>query len=91
MLTALSFTALADQHQDDEAGLFLMRVEWWLDGFDLLAFRSEFETVAADLQMQWQLQVTSDVPRVAIFVQGRCIVGQCPYVWRVHDPLEPRG
>ena len=83
--------AHADQHQDDEAGLFLMRVEWWLDGFDLLAFRSEFETVAADLQMQWQLQVTSDVPRVAIFVQGRCIVGQCPYVWRVHDPLEPRG
>jgi len=38
LLTALSFTALADQHQDDEAGLFFMRVEWWLDGFDLPAF-----------------------------------------------------
>ena len=60
--------AHADQHQDDEAGLFFMRVEWWLDGFDLRAFRAEFESVAADLQMQWQLKVMSEVPRVAVFV-----------------------
>src|ERR1017187_3265674 len=60
--------AHADQHQDDEAGLFFMRVEWWLDGFDLRAFRAEFESVAADLQMQWQLKVMSEVPRVALFV-----------------------
>ena len=86
LLTALSFTVLADQHQDDEAGLFFMRVEWWPDGFDLPAFRNEFETVAADLQIQWQLKVMSEVPRVAIFVQGRRFVGQCPYVWRVHAP-----
>jgi formyltetrahydrofolate deformylase len=45
-----------------------MRVEWWLDGFDLRAFRAEFEAVAADLQMQWQLKVMSEVPRVAVFV-----------------------
>src|ERR1019366_2032734 len=31
----------ADQHQDHEAGLFFMRVEWALDGFDLSAFRAE--------------------------------------------------
>jgi formyltetrahydrofolate deformylase len=68
--------AHADQHQDDEAGLFFMRVEWWLDGFDLHAFRAEFEAVAADLQMQWQLKVMSDVPRVAIFVSQHlhCLV-----------------
>ena len=60
--------AHADQHQDDEAGLFFMRVEWWLDGFDLRAFRAEFEAVAAGLQMQWQLKVMSEVPRVAVFV-----------------------
>ena len=29
----------ADQHQDHEAGLFFMRVEWALDGFDLNAFK----------------------------------------------------
>ena len=45
-----------------------MRVEWWLDGFDLRAFRAEFEAVAADLQMQWQLKVMSEFPRVAVFV-----------------------
>jgi len=68
--------AHADQHQDDEAGLFFMRVEWWLDGFDLHAFRAEFEQVAADLQMQWQLKVMSDVPRVALFVSQHlhCLV-----------------
>lgn len=58
----------ADQHQDHEAGLFFMRVEWALDGFDLSGFRTEFQPTAAELQMQWQLKFMSEVPRVAIFV-----------------------
>jgi formyltetrahydrofolate deformylase len=58
----------ADQHQDNEAGLFFMRVEWALEGFDLSAFQSEFQTAAAELHMQWQLKLMSDVPRMAIFV-----------------------
>jgi formyltetrahydrofolate deformylase len=58
----------ADQHQDREAGLFFMRVEWTLDGFDLMAFRSEFSNTAAELQMHWQLHTTSVPPKVAIFV-----------------------
>lgn len=58
----------ADQHQDHEAGLFFMRVEWMLEGFDLGTFRTEFEAMAAEFQMQWQLTSMSDVPRVAIFV-----------------------
>src|ERR1039457_5741150 len=33
----------ANQHQDPEAELFLMRVEWDLAAFDLLTFREEFE------------------------------------------------
>ena len=66
----------ADQHQDGEAGLFFMRVEWTLDGFDLPAFRTEFQPLAAELHMQWQLQVMSEVPRVAIFVSQHlhCLV-----------------
>ena len=66
----------ADQHQDDEAGLFFMRVEWVLDHFDLSAFRSEFSTLATELQMQWQLKVMSEVPRVAVFVSQylHCLV-----------------
>jgi len=66
----------ADQHQDAEAGLFFMRVEWMLNGFDLSAFRAEFESLAAELRMQWQLKVMSDVPRVAVFVSQylHCLV-----------------
>jgi formyltetrahydrofolate deformylase len=58
----------ADQHQDHDAGLFFMRVEWSLDGFDVPAFRSKFQTMAAELQMEWRLHVMSEPQRVAIFV-----------------------
>src|ERR1700687_3271940 len=66
----------ADQHQDHEAALFFMRVEWSLEGFDLTAFRAEFQTTASELQMRWSLQLMSDVPRVAIFVSQHlhCLV-----------------
>ena len=66
----------ADQHQDHEAGLFFMRVEWTLEGFDLSAFRAEFQNTAAELQMQWHLKLMSDVPRIAIFVSQylHCLV-----------------
>src|SRR5215471_18772143 len=39
----------ADQHQDREAGLFFMRVEWMLPEFDLDAFRQEFQSTAGEL------------------------------------------
>lgn len=66
----------ADQHQDREGGLFFMRVEWTLDGFDLSAFQVEFQATAAELQMQWQLKLMSDVPRIAVFVSRslHCLV-----------------
>jgi formyltetrahydrofolate deformylase len=58
----------ADQHQDREAGLFFMRVEWALEGFDLIGFRAEFQTTAAELGMQWQLTPMTEAPQIAIFV-----------------------
>ena len=58
----------ADQHQDHEAGLFFMRVEWTLQEFNLGAFREEFQTTAAELQMQWRLNLMSEPLRMAIFV-----------------------
>jgi formyltetrahydrofolate deformylase len=66
----------ADQHQDQEAGLFFMRVEWTLEGFDQIAFQAEFQNTAADLQMRWRLNLMSEVPRVAIFVSQHlhCLV-----------------
>src|SRR5262249_58095287 len=63
----------ADQHQDPEAGLFFMRVEWMLNGFDLAAFRKEFERTAAELDMRFRIELrkksdAAALPRVAIFV-----------------------
>ncbi len=58
----------ADQHQDHEAGLFFMRVEWALDGFDVNVFRRQFAPVAAELRMEWRLELSSTVTRMAIFV-----------------------
>ena len=93
----------ADQHQDHEAGLFFMRVEWALDGFDLSAFRAEFQTTAAELRMQWHLKLMSNVPRVAIFVSQHlhCLVDilhrqqagelacTVPVILSNHDNAEP--
>jgi formyltetrahydrofolate deformylase len=58
----------ADQHQDHPAGLFFMRVEWALDGFALDAFRERFEPIAAELRMDWRLELSSTATRMAIFV-----------------------
>jgi formyltetrahydrofolate deformylase len=53
-----------------------MRVEWTLEGFDLSAFRAEFQNTAAELHMHWQLNLMSDAPRIAIFVSQylHCLV-----------------
>src|SRR6185369_7042773 len=56
----------ADQHQDPDAGLFFMRVEWALDGFDLDSFRAAFDPLARVLEMDWRLSRSSDRPRLAI-------------------------
>jgi formyltetrahydrofolate deformylase len=58
----------ADQHQDHEAGLFFMRVEWQVDGFDMPAFRAAFEPVAVEMRMRWRISALAHRPRVAVFV-----------------------
>ena len=60
----------ADQHQDSELGLFLMRVEWDLTDFDLdiNQFDSHFAPIAEKFEMRWHLALSSYRPKVAIFV-----------------------
>jgi formyltetrahydrofolate deformylase len=58
----------ADQHQDHQAGLFFMRVEWALNGFPLEEFRAAFTKLAASLNMRWRLELSERRPRVALFV-----------------------
>ena len=67
----------ADQHQDAENNLFLMRVEWDATGFtsgesnfnlDEATFSQEFAPIADQFSMQWQLKLSQHKTRVAIMV-----------------------
>jgi formyltetrahydrofolate deformylase len=60
----------ADQHQDAENNLFLMRVEWDLAGFNLeeASFNEAFAVIADKFSMQWQLKLSQHKARVAIMV-----------------------
>lgn len=60
----------ADQHQDAENSLFLMRVEWDLSGAAIAAddFGMHFSPIAERFQMQWQLKLSQKRTRLAIMV-----------------------
>ena len=60
----------ADQHQDAENNLFLMRVEWDLAGFNLseAEFELQFGIIATRFNMQWQLKLSQHKTRMAIMV-----------------------
>ena len=60
----------ADQHQDAENSLFLMRVEWDLKDFSLdeASFAKAFESIANTYKMTWELKLSKDKSRMAIMV-----------------------
>ena len=60
----------ADQHQDAENNLFLMRVEWDIANFNLSEtdFNQAFASIATKFNMVWQLKLSQHKTRVAIIV-----------------------
>jgi len=68
----------ADQHQDAERQLFLMRVEWDRTDFTLEAaeFTRKFAPLAERFAMRWRLELSALPHRVAIFVSkyDHCLV-----------------
>ena len=68
----------ADQHQDAENNLFLMRVEWDLNGFAISpeSFAEHFAPIAERFGMHWQLKLSQKRQRVAIMVSqyDHCLV-----------------
>jgi formyltetrahydrofolate deformylase len=60
----------ADQYQDNDLGVFFMRIEWDLDGFDLteVEFHSAMTPLAEGLQMTWRVEYARPPKRTAIFV-----------------------
>ncbi|MBW4488067.1 MAG: formyltetrahydrofolate deformylase [Trichocoleus desertorum ATA4-8-CV12] len=73
----------ADQHTDFEAGLFLTRIEWQLEGFNLPRdlIGPAFNAIAQPLQANWRLHFSDTVPRMAIWVsrQDHCLFD---LIWR---------
>ncbi len=67
----------ADQHTDFAAGLFLTRIEWQLNEFnlprDLIA--PAFNAIAQPIQASWQLHFSDTIPRIALWVsrQDHCL------------------
>ncbi|REE05934.1 formyltetrahydrofolate deformylase [Marinoscillum furvescens] len=60
-----------DEHVEKSEGIFFMRVEWELEGFDIPKenIHSVFdEKIASQFEMEWQLHFTDKKPRMAIFV-----------------------
>ncbi|MBF2079000.1 MAG: formyltetrahydrofolate deformylase [Synechococcales cyanobacterium T60_A2020_003] len=73
----------ADHHTDLSAGLFLTRIEWQLDGFNLPRelISPAFGAIAQPLNATWQLQFSDTVRRMAIWVsrQDHCLFD---LIWR---------
>jgi formyltetrahydrofolate deformylase len=67
----------ADQHTDLGVGLFLTRIEWQLEGFNLPRdiIGPAFNAIAQPLNATWQLHFSDKVPRLAIWVsrQEHCL------------------
>jgi len=67
----------SDHHTDQESGLFLMRVEWQLSGFQIGRdeFAAAFLPLARKLNLHWDIHYTDQPDRVAIFVsrQSHCL------------------
>ena len=68
----------ADEHADEDSGLFLMRVEFDPKDFDLdlTDFGKHFAPVAENFQMKWRLAQSSQRPRMIIFVSkyDHCLI-----------------
>lgn len=73
----------ADQHTDLSAGLFLTRIEWELDGFNLPreVIEPAFGAIAKPLGATYSLHFSDQVPRLAIWVtkQDHCLLD---LLWR---------
>ncbi len=83
------------EHVDDQEEILLMRVEWDFAGFSLTSdeIASAFEPIAVRFGMSWSFHLSTDVPRMAVFVSRE---PQCVYdilaryetqEWQVKIPL----
>ena len=83
----------ADQHNDEEEGMFFQRVEFRLDNFQLSRdeLPAAISELAAPLNMNWSVRYSDDERRVAVLVsrQPHCLVDLLGR-WYAHElPGQP--
>lgn len=73
----------ADQHTDFTNGIFLTRIEWQLDGFNLPqdVIAPAFSAITKPLNANWTIHFSDKVPKIAIWVtkQDHCLLD---LLWR---------
>ncbi len=73
----------ADQYTDCATSLFLIRIEWQLDGFNLPrnTISTAFSAIAKPLDATWQLHFSDTLPKIAVWVtkQDHCLLD---LLWR---------
>ncbi|MGD1901263.1 MAG: formyltetrahydrofolate deformylase [Geitlerinemataceae cyanobacterium] len=95
----------ADHHTDLSAGLFLSRIEWQLEGFNLPReiVAPAFAAIADPLNAYWELHFSDRVPRLSLWVtkQDHCLLdllwrtrsgelnAEVPLIVSNHRDLEP--
>jgi formyltetrahydrofolate deformylase len=77
-----------EQHMVRDLGLYLARIEWDLDGFqiEMRDFARHFAPIADRMNMKWQIALSSDRLRVAAFVSryDHCLVDLL-YRWHMGE------
>ncbi len=76
----------SDHHTDQDAGLFLSRIEWNSKNasVDKEEIYNQFENIATEVKGKFQINYSDEIPNVAIFVskQNHCLID---LLWRVRN------
>ena len=76
----------SDHHTDQDAELFLSRIEWTINSIPVnkLEIFEEFQQVANDINANFTINYSDEIPNVAIFVskQNHCLID---LLWRMRN------
>ena len=76
----------SDHHTDQDAGLFLSRIEWNLNDLAInkVEIYNQFEKIAIDINGKFNINYSDEIPNVGIFVskQNHCLID---LLWRVRN------
>ena len=76
----------SDHHTDQDAGLFLSRIEWNAKDypFDKIEINNELEEITRNINGKFNINYSDEIPNVAIFVskQNHCLLD---LLWRVRN------